>query len=179
MLVGGAWDGALRGECRWPHLQGSVELRGLQDRANPSSPRPGPQAKPTASPGQLQGPGLTQQCELCQRPHASRAPPQGRGARSCFLFQRGGYQSEGWSPACRPGEQLPLAQWSGGKLATATYRSDPPSQGPPDTHLQNSAKGGRCLLCGPQTTRLEPVPPHQVSAGALRINTAALGSGAI
>lgn len=77
--TGTEWSVRAGPTCRAP---GQV----LQDRANPSLPRPGPQAEPTASLGRGGGPGLPQQYEL------SQTPP-------CF---------QGASPGAKGQERLPL-----------------------------------------------------------------------
>lgn len=135
----------------------------LQDRANPSLPRPGPQAEPTASLGQGGGPGLTQQYELSQTPPCFQgASPGAKGQERLPLPAGGGggAPGRGWNPASRSGERLLPAQGdSWPRLrpeVAASYRSHTPTRVPPDMPLHDSAtvglpaqwaRGQHCTCC--------------------------------
>lgn len=89
MRVRGAGTGHSVASVGGPCLQVSLEPRVLLDGAKPSCLWPGPKAEPTASLGQLQGPGLTQQYELSQIPPGIQGAAPGASGQELLPLPAG------------------------------------------------------------------------------------------
>lgn len=89
MRVRGAGIGHSVAGVGGPCLQVSLEPRVLLDGAKPSSLWPGPKAEPTASLGQLRGPGLTQQYELSQIPPGIQGAAPGASGQELLPLPAG------------------------------------------------------------------------------------------
>lgn len=190
-----------------PHLQSAWCSRSFRIELTP--PCHGQALRPSPQPpwARAEARFSLSSMSSAKRPHASRVPPQGQGARNSFLFQRGWTPGRGWNPAGRSGEQLLLAQgdsWPRFRPeVAASYHSHTPTRVPPNTPLHDSATVGlparwdrgqhrtccalrapsRTLGAGqwsprPQTTRSEPRPLQpKVSAGPWVSTLWPLGSG--
>ena len=122
---GGSWGRVLSGQRRWPLSAGQPGALGPSGFSYALSTTartqgqvygfPGPALRPRSR--SAGGPGLSQ-----TPPCIQGTCPGASGQERLPLPARGGHQSESWNPACCPGEQLPVAQWAGGRLAAAEGR---------------------------------------------------------